>query len=47
MAFRNEAPDNPLMISDFSKVNADARRLAKVLHEQICSTKLPDTSTQD
>lgn len=47
MAFREEAPDNPLMISDFSKVNADARRLAKVLHEQICSPEVPEINTQD
>ncbi|HMS96618.1 MAG TPA: hypothetical protein PKA03_15635 [Tabrizicola sp.] len=41
MAFRNEAPDNPLMISDFSKVNTYARRLTKVLHEEICPIELP------
>ncbi|MGL4238134.1 hypothetical protein [Tabrizicola sp.] len=47
MAFRWEAPDNPLMISDFSKVNAYARRLTNVLHKEICSISGPDINPQN
>jgi hypothetical protein len=47
MAFRNEAPDNPLMISDFSKVNAYARKLTKVLRDDMCAIEVPPINPQD